>query len=84
MAKKREGSEISAPQKPLAGLERGSVGGDTEPLLARHGVTPCGRWAYRYDDEGRFFAVRIATPADRMADQDVRVRQPLRPDRSDS
>lgn len=40
-------------------LFRVTQGQYTPSLLRAPGITDCGRWAYRYDDEGRFFAVLL-------------------------
>lgn len=43
-------------------LWRAAADGSTAPPRATAGVTEDGRYAYRYDDEGRFYA----TPMDRV------------------
>lgn len=62
MASQREVALETGAEKRFKALWRAVEGGSAAPARAAAGVTDNGRYAYRYDDEGRFHAVRLPDP----------------------
>lgn len=60
MASQREVALETDAQKRFKTLWLAVEGGHTGPRELAPGVTPDGRYGYRYDDEGRFWAAPIA------------------------
>lgn len=60
MARRAEGERTALKLSEL--LKAGQLTQDTGEPRPRAGVTPCGRFGFRYDDAGRFFAVRLSDP----------------------
>ena len=54
-----EGSVETASQERFKALFRAVEGGSAGPPDRSPGVTEDGRYAYRYDDDGRFYAAPI-------------------------
>lgn len=59
MRRRREDSLNADAVERFKALWRGALDGDTGPPRESMGVTEDGRYAYRYDDEGRFYATLI-------------------------
>jgi hypothetical protein len=60
MASQREGSVETASEKRFKALWLAVEGGSTGPRDLAPGMTADGRYGYRYDDEGRFWAAPIS------------------------
>lgn len=57
---KNAGGELETDaQTRFKALWRAALDGSTGPPRARAGVTDDGRYGYRYDDEGRFYATLL-------------------------
>jgi len=65
MQSEREVALETDAQKRFQALWRSAVDGDYPPAEFAAGVTQDGRYAYRYDDQGRFYAapIRVARVA---------------------
>ena len=62
-----EGSVETASQERFKALFRAVEGGNTGVRDLSPGVTEDGRYAYRYDDDGRFYATPIRRPGRELA-----------------
>lgn len=62
-------SQNAGPVERFKALWDAAEGGNTALPRPRAGVTPCGRYGYRYDDEGRFYAVLLPDAAVELPDR---------------